>query len=377
MHKLVALVIALSTIASATQRAPLATILGPPGMNAVYPKVAAENGILAIGYVNIEPAQVYLYSIPNWDAPIATLTISDPNAIIDSVAIQNAYIAVGAQDDSTGLGSVYVFVKPEGGWSSEKETATLLPSNPSNGDGFGYSVSLWGNTLLASSGLGAAYLFIEPKGGWVDATENAQLTPSDSPPEFGSPVSLTGSVGAGGSLAVVSAVSSEQSPNSLVYVYTEPQGGWASMTQTAKLNAGKTCSCGVSVSVAKSTIAVSTGTFHGNEPPPQIAIFTEPQGGWANSSSPNFTASASNAEGFSSPTLSQDAEVLVSGYGFSNFQKKEADLAYLWHSDKDFGSSPITLSAAGLTRELIAATVTADYAFAWDVFGNVFVFNGK
>jgi hypothetical protein len=370
------LAIALCASASATQRTPLATIPGPPGGTEGDTSVAAQNGILAIAYANKAP-KVYLYSVPNWTQVIATLTISDPNALIESIAIQNDYVVVAAVDTNTWIGSVYVFTKPGSGWASESETAVLLPAIHSAGDGFPSSISVWGDTVLVSAAVsGIAYIFVEPVGGWVNATENAQLTPSDSPFVFGQSASLTGSVGDGGSLAVVGGESSGDHHNSLAYVYTQPNGGWASMTQTAELNSGP-CDCGSVVSAAKSTIAVNTGTWHYSEPPPQIFIFTEPEGGWVNSSSPKFTASALNALSFSTLTLSQNAEVLVSGIGYSSFKRDDADLAYLWHASKDFGSSPIILSAWGLTTLLQQTTVTADYAFAWDDAGNVFVFDGK
>jgi hypothetical protein len=372
--------ILISVSAFATQRTPLATIPGPEGgSEPVTAVVAAQNGVLAVAYSQNGP-EIYLYSIPNWTQVIATLTISDPNAIIYSVAIQNDYIAVGAADTSTQLGAVYIFAKPQGGWTSEPETATLSPSDPSAQDEFGFHVSVWGNTVLTSSALVAAYLFVEPEGGWKNATESARLAPSDAPFAFGLAVSITGAVGSGGNLAVVSGF--EASPagggSSVAYVYVQPESGWTSTTQTAELNAGVAVCCTFEgVSAAESTIALSTGNFHGQQPPAQILIFNQPEGGWQNSSSPTFTASASNAEMFFSPSLTQNAQVLVSGYGSSYFKKGYMDLAFLWHSDEAFGSSPITLSAAGLTGSLNAATVTADYAFAWDSYGNIFVFKGN
>ncbi|HEX8815066.1 MAG TPA: hypothetical protein VF753_06160 [Terriglobales bacterium] len=376
MHKLIALVIALTAIAGATQRTPMATIPGPQGVpEGASPVVAAQNGILAVAYAQVGP-EVYLYAIPNWSSPIATLTLSDPNAFINSIAIQNNYIAV-AEDDPASRHpvAVYIFPKPESGWSSESETAILTPSNPSD-DGFG-AISVWGGTLLAS-GRDCAYIFLKPEGGWVNATENAQLTPSDNPQTFCCGVALTGNVGSGGSLAVIGATVG-QDGYITAYVYVEPEGGWTSMTQTAELTSQRGTG-DVAVSAAKSTIAIGSPILHGqqNEPYGGIDIYAEPGGGWTNSSTPTYIVSVpQNAYSIGgAATLTQSAQVLVSGYGFSNFKKGYQDLAYLWHADKEFGSS-ITLSAAGYTKSLEAATVTADYAFAWDIFGNIFIFDGK
>jgi hypothetical protein len=375
--------ILISVSAFATERTPIVTLPGQFGVTAI----AAQNGILAIAYQH--RPEIYLYAIPNWTQVIATLTVSNPSgAFIRSIAIQNQYIAVGAQDLSgQKLGSVYVFAKPEGGWSSETETAVLKPSNPSKDDGFGDQVSAWGNTLLVGSYISCAYIFVEPGTGWVDAIENAQLTSSDNPYPglFGIGVALVGGVGQDGSLAVVEG---QQRCNGnfgcpIADVYVVPEGGWRSATQSAELfgaqgQLGVTGELGT-ISAAKSTIAIATPGTKRRQGGGEIYIYDEPEGGWANSNSPNFTASASNSRylGAYGVTLTQNAQVLVSSFGDTYFKDSDRDLAYLWHAEKDFGSDPITLSAKALTTTLQGATVTEDYAFAWDAYGNVFVFDGK
>jgi hypothetical protein len=360
-HLLSGLVVVLISVSAfATQRTPLATIPGPLGANTnINPAVAAQDGILAIAYAYVSSV-VYLYAIPNWDKPIATLTVSDQSQFIDTIGIQNNYIAVATTSPSPNYyGSVYVFAKPASGWASESETAVLSPSNPRVDDGFGDGVAAWGNTLIVGA-FGAGYIFIEPQNGWVDATENAQLTSTSGPNGFGGNVGLTGTVGSNGSVAVVGAYNG-------AYVFLEPEGGWQNMTQTAVLSG-----TGGSVAVGSSTIADGSGPQ--GDP---ISIFIEPEGGWQNASTPTYTASAHGGVYLEYPALSQDGAILVSGFGSSYRKKGDWDEAYLWHASKDFGSSPITLSTSGLSTALEAATVTKDYAFAWDIFGNVFVFDGK
>jgi hypothetical protein len=354
----------------APTRRPLATIPGPGGGTTTYSVVAAQNGILAISQTipNGNNNTASLYAIPNWKAPIATLTVSDTDFSIYSIAIQDDYIAVGGEDSQQY--AVYVFSKPSGGWQNETETAELLPSSLPQYSAFGYSLSAYGDVLLVGGGI--AYIYIEPQSGWVNATENAQLTPS-APVSggFGYAVALTGEVGSGGSLAVVDTTTDYGVGTA--YVYAEPAGGWVSMTQTAELAGGPN---GEVVSAAGSTIAVDVPGGRGASP--EVLIYEEPPGGWGNSSSPNYTATATNSENFEYATLTQNAQVLVASFGTSELQKEGViDLAFLWHADKNFGTNPITLSAAKLTTTLYGSTVTSDYAFAWDEYGNVFVFNGK
>jgi hypothetical protein len=356
MKKLSRLALILISVSSfATKRTPLVTI---PGQSE-FAAIAAQNGILAIAY-NTQTPQVVLYAIPNWTQPIATLTPSNSGLTINSVAIQNDYIAVGVEN--SGVGAIYIFTKPEGGWASESQSAILIVSGLPPNDAIGRQVSVWGNTLLASSE-GDAFIFVEPEGGWVSTdTETAYLYPPPGNCGFEN-VSLTGSVGEGGSLAVGSCYDG-------VYVFVEPEGGWATMSQTAILTGA-----GGEVAAARSTIAINgvPGPGAGD----RIFVYTEPQGGWGNSSTPTFTAKAGHKGFLANPpvALAQNAQVLVGGLTESFFGKNEVDETFLWHVENNF-DVPITLSAAGLTTTLRGAIVTTGYAFAWDSFGNISVFDG-
>jgi len=143
-----------------------------------------------------------------------------------SVAVSGDTVVVGAEGDDIGAntdqGSVYVFVKPAGGWAgSLQESAKLTASDGAAGNLFGFSVGASGDTVvvgtLATPGL-PAYVFVEPPGGWAGALhENARLTAPDG-------VNGT-SVAASGDTVVVS-------PN----VYFKPAGGWAGvLTENGRL----------------------------------------------------------------------------------------------------------------------------------------------
>ncbi|MFT7486345.1 MAG: hypothetical protein ACI9F9_002200, partial [Candidatus Paceibacteria bacterium] len=127
------------------------------------------------------------------------LTASDANGLDQlghSVAISGDTLVVGARRGaSSGAGAVYVFVRSGSGWSEE---AKLLASDAAASDRFGWSVAVFGDTLVAGADRddfagfndpGSAYVFIRAAGLW---TEQAKLIASDAAAgdHFGSSVSL-------------------------------------------------------------------------------------------------------------------------------------------------------------------------------------------
>ena len=122
----------------------------------------------------------------------AKLTASD-RALVDqfgqSVAVDGDTVVVGAYDDDDGgendSGLAYVFTKPGTGWADATETGKLTALVPDEDDYFGYSVAVNGDTVvvgaLQADGFeGSVYVFTEPTdGGWADVTETAKLTASD------------------------------------------------------------------------------------------------------------------------------------------------------------------------------------------------------
>ena len=141
-----------------------------------------------------------------------------------SVAVDGDTVVVGAPgNDGAGAdsGSVYVFVKPTGGWATSTETASTETAKLTASDGaaldyFGYSVAVDGDTVLVgayqdddeendSEDSGSAYIFTKPNssGGWADwdpmeDTETAKLTASDGADDdwFGVSVALDGNTAA-------------------------------------------------------------------------------------------------------------------------------------------------------------------------------------
>jgi hypothetical protein len=103
-----------------------------------------------------------------------------------SAAISNEIVVVGAPDDDSNQGAVYIFVKPAGGWTGTlSETAKLTTSDGVAGDRLGLSLAAISDTVVAGapgddSGQGSAYVFVKPSGGWVTtSTFAAKLTALD------------------------------------------------------------------------------------------------------------------------------------------------------------------------------------------------------
>jgi hypothetical protein len=213
--------------------------------------------------VNFNPGQgaVYVFVMPagGWATMTETaeLTASNGNwhGILGAsvgVSSDGSTIVAGAPDFyNGGPGAAYVFVMPVGGWANMTQTAKLTASDGVREDELGFSVGVSsdGSTIVAGapdstinptigSGPGAAYVFVKPGGGWATMTETAKLTASDGTEDdyFAVSVAISGD----GSTIVAGAYGATIGSNSYqgaAYAFVKPGGGWGSMTQTAKLTA--------------------------------------------------------------------------------------------------------------------------------------------
>jgi uncharacterized protein (DUF2345 family) len=297
-------------------------VAGAPGAN------IGSNQLQGAAYVFVEPSGGWADMTET-----AKLTASDGGSDAffgSSVAISGNTIAVGADGATIGSnsyqGAAYMFVEPEGGWATTSTfNGKLTASDGAEGDEFGYSVSLDGLTFVAgarnakiggNAAQGAAYEYNRPKAGWKTTVHfNAKLTASDGAAgdQLGSSVSVSGkSILLGAPNATIGS----NAQQGAAYVFSEPSGGWASGTETAKFTASKGLAgdqLGSSVSVSGGTAAVGT--------PQEISggkgvvyLFTRPETGWV-SKTQSYTLKASdaavgNALGFS---VSISGSTLTSG----------------------------------------------------------------
>ncbi len=153
-----------------------------------------------------------------------------------SVSVSGDTAVIGAwgdADNGTASGSAYVFVRSNGVWTQQ---AKLLPADGAGGDWFGESVSISGDTAIIGarrdtdngSNSGSAYVFVRSGDVW---TQQAKLLPTDGADGdwFGFSVSISGDT------ALIGAFSddNENGINSgSTYVFTRSGGVW---TQQVKL----------------------------------------------------------------------------------------------------------------------------------------------
>jgi hypothetical protein len=175
-----------------------------------------------------------------------------------AVAVDGNVAVVGAPDGGNagnGQGAVYVFVRSDGIW---QQTQKLLAGDGASDDGFGFSVSVSGDSILigapyatvgGNGGQGAAYLFSANQGQWQEA---GKLVADDG----GVSNNFGWSVAIDGSSAVVSAPVAPVGDNALqgkAYIFS---GSGADWSQTQVLTADD----GVAFGTFGSSVAIDNGT---------------------------------------------------------------------------------------------------------------------
>ena len=123
-----------------------------------------------------------------------------------SVSVSGDMAVVGARQadigSSSNQGAAYVFFRDQGGADAWGQMAKLTSADGAEDDVFGQSVSISGDTVIVGAHRdddngdrsGSAYLFEKPEAGWIDMTETTKLTASDGAEgdEFGFSVSIGG-----------------------------------------------------------------------------------------------------------------------------------------------------------------------------------------
>jgi hypothetical protein len=168
-----------------------------------------------------------------------------------------AFIADGVMP---GAGAAYVFERVHGRWI---QNAKIFASDGADGDGFGSSAAISGDTIVIGApfaavsgveGAGAAYVFHRESGMWV---QQAKL-PSPDPRDFGDFAGDLG-VAISGDTIVVADGAAFQPPSTFgaVSVYTRKGSSWK---QTARLTVDNEPSFATSVAVDQDTVVVGAST---------------------------------------------------------------------------------------------------------------------
>ena len=194
----------------------------------------------------------------------------------------------GNEGDNGGsnVGAVYVFVRSGGTWVQQ---AYIKPSNPDNGDQFGASLALSGDTLVVgapgeASGngnqtdngaafSGAAYVFFRLNGVW---SQQAYIKPSnpDNGDQFGASLALSGDTLVVGAPGEASSNGDEADNGAAfsgaAYVFFRSNGVWSQQAYLKASNIGAGDLFGISVAIDGDTLAVgaqredsSTTTING------------------------------------------------------------------------------------------------------------------
>ncbi len=190
--------------------------------------------------------------------------------------------ATGHAGNGATSGAAYILHYDGASWIQQ---AILLPSDESANNYFGVAVAIGGSTVLvgAHGVTGGAYVFEKPAGGWADMTETAKLTASDGFAGMNFALALALSPGT----IVVGASGDDDNGigSGAAYVFERPASGWENMTQTAKLlpsDGAAEDSFGVSVALLGSIALIGAHQDDDNgDRSGSVYLFDRPLGGWA------------------------------------------------------------------------------------------------
>ena len=329
--------------------------------------------------LNTNQGSAYVFVRPagGWTDATQTAKLTAGDGAADdwlgwSVAVSGDTIVAGAVTDDVGLntnqGSAYVFVRPAGGWANASQTAKLTAADDDDGAAqLGYSVAVSGDTIVAGAPVddvaaniqqGSAYVFVRPAGGWANATQTAKLTAADGATSdvLGRSVAVSGDTIVAGALGDDGVAGSNQGS---VYVFVRPAGGWATVTQTAKLTAADGAAddvLGWSVAVSGDTIVAGSASDDGVAGSAQgsVYVFVRPAGGWVNTTQ---TAKLTASDGAANDVLGRVAvsgDTIVAGAPLNVVPNSDHGSAYVFVSDDD----PPLVSCASADAQWHAANVS-------------------
>jgi hypothetical protein len=179
-----------------------------------------------------------------------------------SVSISGDNIIAGAGSITSG-GAAYVFARRADTnffipvWQFDQK---LLPSNPINGEQFGFSVAMDGDSTFvgapfAQSG-GSVYAFVRKATNWTQQTEivSSNLTNGD---HFGSAVAILGNRAVIGASAKAS---NDVSGLGAAYIFEQVETNWVEEQELLPLQSSKDFGFGFSVAVGTAGVLVGTPT---------------------------------------------------------------------------------------------------------------------
>ena len=283
-----------------------------------------------------------------------------------SVSMDGDTVVAGAPYDDD-KGSVYVFVKPSAGWSHGFETAKLTASDAADDDEFGRSVAVDDDIIVAGanrddhsgSDKGSVYVFVKPSGGWVDATETAKLTASDAAAndEFGHSVAVSAQTVA----AAAPFDDDEGSDSGSAYVFVKPPSGWRMAANLTAFDGTIGDGLGRSLRMDGDTLVVGAykDDHSGISDAGSVYVFFKSANGWQQKA--KLTASDAAAGDRFGRSLRIDGDIIVTGANLADGNGADSGSAYV------FVKPTTGWTNATETARLTASDGTADDQFGRDV----------
>jgi hypothetical protein len=238
---------------------------------------------------------------------------ADGDSFGDSVALEGDTAVVGAAAGDSTPGAAYAYVRADEVWTQEQK---FVAEDAANGDAFGLAVALSGDTAVVgafrkAADRGAAYVFTRTAGVW---TQQQKLTAPDSAEAdfFGVSTAVDGDT------AVVGAFGKEIAQGA-AYVYVRDGAGvWTMQQKLVAADAADGDSFGDSVAIAGDTIVV--GADFENHAVPEDAyqgaayVFTRSGSTWTQQQ--KLVAPDPEADDYFGVSVSLEGDaVLVGAYG--------------------------------------------------------------
>ncbi len=243
------------------------------------------------------------------DAKLTALDGAADDEFGRSVSVSGDTAVVGAPYDDNDEGSAYVFVRSGSSWSEE---AKLTASDGAEGDWFGGSVSVSGDTILVGARLdddngnwsGSAYVFVRNGSSW---SQQAKLTALD-----GAANDLFGwSVSVSNDTAVVGAHGDDDKGSA--YVFVRNGSSWSEEAKLTASDGAPVDQFGFSVSVSGDTAIVGAwyDEVGGNDDQGSAYVFARNGSSWSQEA--KLTASDAAVDDEFGRSVSVSGETAVVG----------------------------------------------------------------
>ena len=286
-----------------------------------------------------------------------------------SVAIDGDSALIGAESDATnlgqGTGSAYLFTRTGGVWTEQQR---LQASDGALNDGFGYSLSLNGETAVISSvadddggqQAGSAYIFTSSGGVWTQQ-QRIQAGDAKAGANFGHSTSLNNDT------LVIGAWQDNnlRTAAGAAYVFIRNGSVWTQQQKLMASDPGSNDFFGTSVSLSGDTIIVGASSNDGNDTDAGAAyVFTRNNGSWTQQQRLN-ASDFGNGDNFGSSVSTSGDMAVVGAFLDSINGSFGAGSAYVFtrsgtvwtQQQKIFASDGAANDHFGLALALNGATV--------------------